>query len=1054
MLKKKFNIALLVVIFAILTLSFTALAADQEFKVTTNVTDGYTYSDGLLRFVKGGEYTIEMAEGVEQTTHRIIIDTGQISSDTGKITLIFSKLNMISYSENNITNNSLKMIDMNIVIDGNNTITNMNENNDNVNIHCLTLMGTNVTITGNGKLTLKAKDPNSQMVAKTFTLNSKDVILDFNYHCLTADGIYINSGEMNIISGADQCLLSNGEFYMTGGTLNVTSINGRPCIQVRDVGPRDGVGLEIRGNSNVTLRNTGTAQCIAPIYLYCTAYPKSIMINTTGTVRLENKGNGVAGIFFLGNKAKDFTISGGTLVIDGYMRGIWRYNGSSGNLNFNGGEIEIIGTTANAIYGRDSGEENGGSQGAYWGESYKHENYVGTAAETRSEISDSSVLNNSSSKYKYLLITPAYDITYNLDGGTVSPPDANPTRYTRVDNITLTNPTQNLKEFVGWTGSNGTVPQKEVIIPVGSKGDIGYKANWDNLPYSVYFYSNYEPVTYNTQTFKYDESEKLDANSFTRAGYNFTGWNTEEQPTTEKPGVHYDDQTELNISISNRLTEDRLSLWAQWNPIPAQPPTIINQPQNVDLIVGYSGEIKISIQAEAAENHTITGYQWYSTSTGLVEDGVPIDNATTADYMIPTGKDVGKEYYYCIVTATRNDNGQTAAVTSNVATVTINPKQAQTIAAENVNATFGDTGKSVTATVTDPVTGGGEISYAVKPGSEEYIEVDLSNGALRIKKAGTAIVVVTAAETPTYAETTKEVIVTINKVFPTVIVPTAKELTYTGSAQQLVEAGSAIGGTMQYALGTATGPAFPFSITVPTETAAGTYYVWYRVIGDASHLNTEPAVIPVTILAIDEYVIIFNTDGGTVIPPQMVKRGERIIKPENPVKQGYTFIQWMNGQQPYDFSEPVTENLTLAAQWKESGTYLFTVGQDSRWQKESGITLKFQVHHTVDDQDTYKNFSFIEIDGKKISPDNYEKKSDGIIIELKPDFLELLDLGKHTLRLVFLDGSVDTSFEIVPREEKEVNVPDTGDRDYLWKWMGLAALCLIGIILLRRIRGK
>ena len=186
----------------------------------------------------------------------------------------------------------------------------------------------------------------------------------------------------------------------------------------------------------------------------------------------------------------------------------------------------------------------------------------------------------------------------------------------------------------------------------------------------------------------------------------------------------------------------------------------------------------------------------------------------------------------------------------------------------------------------------------------------------------------------------------------------------------------------------------------------------------------------------------------------MVKRGERIIKPENPVKQGYTFIQWMNGQQPYDFSEPVTENLTLAAQWKESGTYLFTVGQDSSWQKESGITLKFQAHHTVDDQDTYKKFSFIEIDGKKISPENYEKKSDGIIIELKPDFLELLDLGKHILRLVFLDGSVDTSFEIVPREEKEEIVPDTGDRDYLWKWMGLAAFCLIGIILLRRTRGK
>ena len=43
--------------------------------------------------------------------------------------------------------------------------------------------------------------------------------------------------------------------------------------------------------------------------------------------------------------------------------------------------------------------------------------------------------------------------------------------------------------------------------------------------------------------------------------------------------------------------------------------------------------------------------------------------------------------------------------------------------AENVTVTYGDTDKKVVASVTRPATGGGSISYAVKDGSADYIEV-------------------------------------------------------------------------------------------------------------------------------------------------------------------------------------------------------------------------------------------------------------------------------------------------------------------------------------------
>ncbi len=86
----------------------------------------------------------------------------------------------------------------------------------------------------------------------------------------------------------------------------------------------------------------------------------------------------------------------------------------------------------------------------------------------------------------------------------------------------------------------------------------------------------------------------------------------------------------------------------------------------------------------------------------------------------------------------------------------------QNITADEVTATYGDTTKSVIAT-TD---GDGKISYAVKEGSESYIDVNASTGKLTIKEvpeSGTATVVVTAAATDTYRQATKEVTVTINK---------------------------------------------------------------------------------------------------------------------------------------------------------------------------------------------------------------------------------------------------------------------------------------------------
>ncbi len=97
-----------------------------------------------------------------------------------------------------------------------------------------------------------------------------------------------------------------------------------------------------------------------------------------------------------------------------------------------------------------------------------------------------------------------------------------------------------------------------------------------------------------------------------------------------------------------------------------------------------------------------------------------------------------------------------------------------------------------------------------------------------------------------YEKMSKDIAVTVQKAdIRSITPPTAQEnLTYTGQEQALITAGSVANyGTMQYSL-TENGT---YSQDIPTGTDAGTYTVWYRVIGDANHNDTAPASVAVSI---------------------------------------------------------------------------------------------------------------------------------------------------------------------------------------------------------------
>ena len=65
-----------------------------------------------------------------------------------------------------------------------------------------------------------------------------------------------------------------------------------------------------------------------------------------------------------------------------------------------------------------------------------------------------------------------------------------------------------------------------------------------------------------------------------------------------------------------------------------------------------------------------------------------------------------------------------------------------------------------------------------------------------------------------------------------------------------------------------------------------------------------------------KYNVTFDSDGGTLIENLIVEQGEKVIKPEDPIKENYEFLYWEYNDLEYDFDKVVTKDIVLVAKWK------------------------------------------------------------------------------------------------------------------------------------------
>lgn len=65
-----------------------------------------------------------------------------------------------------------------------------------------------------------------------------------------------------------------------------------------------------------------------------------------------------------------------------------------------------------------------------------------------------------------------------------------------------------------------------------------------------------------------------------------------------------------------------------------------------------------------------------------------------------------------------------------------------------------------------------------------------------------------------------------------------------------------------------------------------------------------------------QYTVRFETNGGSSIASQTIDERTKVSKPEDPIREGYTFKQWLYQNEPWSFKVPVCENMTLSADWQ------------------------------------------------------------------------------------------------------------------------------------------
>ncbi|MBR4256392.1 MAG: InlB B-repeat-containing protein, partial [Clostridia bacterium] len=202
--------------------------------------------------------------------------------------------------------------------------------------------------------------------------------------------------------------------------------------------------------------------------------------------------------------------------------------------------------------------------------------------------------------------------------------------------------------------------------------------------------------------------------------------------------------------------------------------------------------------------------------------------------------------------------------------------------------------------------------------------------------------------------------------------------------------------------------------------------------------------------------VIFDSKGGSDVQALTdVVYKSKIKAPADPTREGFAFDGWYWDEEfetPFDFENDVItwNETTLYAKWTPNDYKITSVtgltgANKNQWTKGGKDAVVFTVKVSGEDK-SFDHFSGVKLDGKKLVKDvDYTAEKGSTVVTLKPETLEKLSVGEHTVTILFDNGEVNTTLTVLAANSQDATSPQTGDNSHMGLWIALMMLSLLGI---------
>ena len=197
------------------------------------------------------------------------------------------------------------------------------------------------------------------------------------------------------------------------------------------------------------------------------------------------------------------------------------------------------------------------------------------------------------------------------------------------------------------------------------------------------------------------------------------------------------------------------------------------------------------------------------------------------------------------------------------------------------------------------------------------------------------------------------------------------------------------------------------------------------------------------------YTVSFDANGGKGTMADATGISGEYTLPANgfTAPDGMQFKAWMVGGSEKAVGDKitVTADTTVKAVWETlpaaPADYDILNGANSKWTQDSDGNI------SVRGSGEFSKFVGVKVDGKTVDEKYYTVKEGSTIVTLKPEYLNTLTAGKHTLEIVWTDGTADTTFTVDAKPANtDTKSPQTGDSSSMALWIALLFVSGFGVV--------